>query len=132
MADTLTVSKTGQGRVTILHLAGTLNAQSEQVFAEAARAAHEAGAHFLLLDLADVTMIASAGLRALQTIYKLYTAREEPEEWEASHPGEVYKSPHLKMAGATPEVHYVLSLSGFLQHIPIYPTVQEAIDSFGS
>jgi hypothetical protein len=132
MADTLTIVKTEQGRVNILHLAGVLNAQSEGALMEAVREAHAAHAHFLLLDLTDVTLVTSAGLRAFQNIYRMYTPEQEPEQWESGHPGEVFKTPHLKMAGAAPQVHYVLSLSGFLQHIPIYPTMQEAIESFGS
>jgi hypothetical protein len=132
VADTLTVTRTEQGRVTILQLAGVLNAQSENTLMEAAHAAHAAHAHFLLLDLTGVTMVTSAGLRAFHNIYRLYTTHAEPEQWETDHPGEVYKSPHLKMAGAAPQVHYVLSLSGFLQHLPIYPSAQEAIDSFGT
>jgi anti-anti-sigma regulatory factor len=131
MADKLTVTRTEQGRVMVLHLAGVLNAQSENTLVETVGAAHHS-AHFLLLDLTDVELVTSAGLRAFQNIYRLYTARDEPQEWEADHPGEVYKSPHIKIAGAAPQVHYVLSLSGFLQHIPIFPTVQEALDSFGS
>jgi hypothetical protein len=130
MADTLTITGTEHGQITVLHLAGVLNAQSENSMLEAAQAAHAAGPHSLVIDFTDLNMIMSAGLRALQNIYKLYTPQMEPEEWESAHPGEVYKSPRLKFAGAAPQVHYVLSLSGFLHNIPIYPTLQEAIDSF--
>ena len=132
MTDRLTIAKTEQGRVTVLHLAGVLNASSENTLMEAARAAHDGQAHFLLLDLTDVTLVTSAGLRAFQNIDRMYTPQQEPEQWEADHPGEVFKSPHLKMAGAAPQVHYVLSLSGFLQHIPIHPDVQSAVESFGT
>ena len=130
MADTLAIRKSREGKVTVLHLTGVLNAQSENELLQAAGAAHAEDPHTLVLDLTDLQMVMSAGLRALQNVYKLYTPAGEPETWEAAHSGEVYKSPRLKFAGAAPQVHYVLSLSGFLHNIPIYPRLQEAIDSF--
>ncbi|HEY2981178.1 MAG TPA: STAS domain-containing protein [Anaerolineales bacterium] len=130
MADTLTITKTEHGRVPVLHLAGTLNAQSENQLVEAAQAAHAANPDALLIDLKDTDMVMSAGLRGLQKIYKLYTPPDEPAQWEAAHPGEIYKSPRVKLADAAPQVHYVLSLAGFLQNIPIYPDAQQALDSF--
>lgn len=130
MADTLAIRKSREGKVTVLHLAGVLNAQSEHELLEAAHAAHAEDSHTLVLDLTELQMVMSAGLRALQSIYKSFTPPGEPETWEAAHSGEVYKSPRLKFAGAAPQVHYVLSLSGFLHNIPIYPTLPEAIRSF--
>jgi len=130
MADRLTITKSQEGKVTLQHLAGVLNAQSENTLLEAVRAAHAENPHALVIDLTDLEMIMSAGLRALQNIYKIYTPHGEPEEWEAAHPGQVYKSPRLKLAGAAPQVHYVLSLSGFLHNLPIHPTLQEALRSF--
>ena len=132
MADTLTITKSQSGPVTVLDLAGVLNAQSEHALIDAAHAAHANDPHALLIDLTGLEMIMSAGLRALQNIYKFYTPHMEPEEWEAAHPGEVYKSTRLKFTGAAPQVHYVLSLSGFLHNIPIYPTLEEALKSFES
>lgn len=130
MADTLTTRKSREGKVTVLHLIGVLNAQSENDLLEAARAAHGEDPNTLVLELAGLEMVMSAGLRALQNIYKLYTPPGEPEAWETAHAGEIYKSSRLKFAGAVPQVHYVLSLSGFLHNIPIYPKLQEAIQSF--
>jgi hypothetical protein len=130
MADTLTITQSQAGPVTVLHLAGVLNAQSENDLLEAAQSAHASDPHALVIDMTGLQMIMSAGLRALQNIYKVYTPHTEPEEWEAAHPGEVYKSPRLKFAGAAPQVHYVLSLSGFLHNIPSYPSFEEAVDSF--
>lgn len=132
MADTLTITKSREGKVDVLHLGGVLNAQSEKALLEAAQQSYAANPDALLIDFSSLEMVMSAGLRALQNIYKIYTPHDEPEKWEAAHAGEVYKSPRLKFAGAAPQVHYVLSLSGFLHNIPIYPTVQEAAQSFGA
>ncbi|MBI3737977.1 MAG: STAS domain-containing protein [Chloroflexi bacterium] len=129
MTDTLTITKTA-GRVTIFHLAGRLDAQTQESLLNAARQAHEAGTKFLLFDLQNLEMITSAGLGALHNIYKLFTSHDEAEAWEREHRGEIYKSPYFKLAGASSNVFYVLSIAGFLRNIPIYPTLDEALKSF--
>ena len=129
MSQAFTVTKT-DGRVTILHLIGHLDSQGEPLVLEYARQVQTAGIHFLIADLSEVEMITSAGLRALHNVFKMFTPHEELEAWQKEHPGEVFKSPHFKLAGASPETHYVLSIAGFLQNIPIYPSVQDALNSF--
>jgi len=130
MTTILNITKT-EGRVTTLHFDGHLDAQTENLAVESARTSMNAGARFLLIDMSSVEMISSAGLRALHSIYKLFTPHEEERAWIADHPDETYKSPYFKLAAASPQVNYVLSISGFLQNIPIYPSVKEASDSFG-
>lgn len=129
MSEAFTITKT-DGRVTILHLSGHVDRQAEPVVVESARQAQAAGVRFLLADLSGVEMITSAGLRALHNVYKIFTPLDEIEAWRKEHADEVFKSPHFKLTGASPEVHYVLSISGFLQNIPMYPNVQEALNSF--
>lgn len=129
MSQSFKIRKT-EGRVTTLHLSGHLDSQAEGQVIESAGLVQQAGGRFLLFDLGDLEMITSAGLRALHTVYKTLTPQEEIEAWQKDHAGEIYKSPYFKLAGASPQVHYVLSISGFLQNIPIYPGMQEALDSF--
>ena len=129
MAQAFTLKKT-DGRITILHLAGHLDGQAEAQVSESAHQAQTAGVKFLIADLSEVEMITSAGLRALHNVFKMFTPHEEVEAWQKEHKGEVYKSAYFKLAGASPEVHYVLSIAGFLQNIPIYPNVQDALNSF--
>ena len=129
MSQAFTITKT-DGRVTVLHLSGHLDSRAEAMLVENVRLTQTAGIHLLVLDFSEVEMLTSAGLRALHSIYKMFTPPEEMEAWEKEHPGEVYKSPYFNLAGVSPEVHYVLSIAGFLQNIPIYPTLQEALDSF--
>jgi len=119
-----------EGRVTILHLTGHLDGQVEGQLIESARQVQGSGGRFLLLDLGRLEMLTSAGLRALHTIYKALTPQEEHDAWHKEHTGKVFKSPYFKLAGASPQVHYVLSISGFLQNIPIFPDLQSALDSF--
>ena len=129
MSQGFTITKT-DGPVTVLHLGGHLDSQAEPEVVETARQTHAAGVRFLVADLSGVEMITSAGLRALHTIYKQFTPHEEVEAWQKEHADQVFKSPHFKLTGASPEVHYVLSISGFLQNLPIYPNLQEALNSF--
>jgi anti-anti-sigma factor len=131
MTDSLSITSSqagGNGQVTVFHLNGTLDASSEDDLCERARQAHEGGAHFLLLDMQGLKHISSAGLRALHNIFKMCTPEEEIEAARAGD--EPYKSPYFKLAGASPEVFYVLNLAGFLHNIPFYPTMEAALKSF--
>jgi anti-anti-sigma factor len=109
----------GNVHVTILHLRGWLDAQSEEALLAAARDAYDEGSRFLLLDLSEVDTLTSAGMRAMQKVYKLYTPSEEQ-----------FKVARVKICNAPPQVYHVLGITGFLLTIPNYETAQAAIDSF--
>ena len=59
--------------MTVLHLEGHLHGATEQDLLDQARQAHEDGATHLLLDLSKLDVLSSAGLRAIQNIFKLFT-----------------------------------------------------------
>ena len=105
--------------ITVFHLRGWLDAQSEDDFVKWANEAYENGARYLLLDLSELDTLTSAGMRAIQKVYKQYT----PEDADKAYP-------HLKMASAPPPVYNALKVTGFLQSIPMYESVQSAVDSF--
>ena len=109
----------GNVHVTVFHLRGWLDAQSEELLLGTARDSYEEGSRFLLLDLAEVDTLTSAGMRAIQKVYKLYTPAEEH-----------FKVSRVKLCNAPPQVYHVLGITGFLQNIPNYETMQAAIDSF--
>lgn len=129
MSELLKITKS-EGKVITLHLEGKLDGQTEKELLDAARTEYDSGVRTLLLDFSKLTMITSAGLRALHTLYKTFTPVEEIQAWTAEHKDETFKSPHFKIAQPSSDIHYILSISGFLQSIYIYPTLQEAIDSF--
>ncbi len=129
MGDSLTITRT-EGRVVILHLAGRLDAQTQQLLVDTARSEQSSGTRFLLVDLQEVEMITSAGLAALHNIYKIFTPQEEVDVWNKQKTGEVYKSLYFKLAQASTNVYYVLNISGFLQNIPIYPSLADALKSY--
>lgn len=105
--------------VTIFHLRGWLDGQSEDDFVKWADEAHQKGTRFLLLDLSELDTLTSAGMRAIQKVYNLYTPKDAEKEF-----------PRLKLAGAPPPVYHALKITGFLQSIPMYESVQSALDSF--
>jgi anti-anti-sigma factor len=122
-ADLKITTEQVQGKipVTVLHLSGWLDAQSEEQLLQTSRDAHTAGSRFIVLDLKEVDTLTSAGMRAIQKVYKLYTP-----------PDEQYVVAHIKICNAPPQIYHVLGITGFLQNIPNYETLQAAIDSFES
>jgi anti-anti-sigma factor len=105
--------------ITVFHLRGWLDGQSENDFIEWANQAYRNGTRYLLLDLSELAMLTSAGMRAIQKVYTMYTPKDAEEEY-----------PHFKMASAPPQVYNSLKVTGFLQTIPVFESVQSAIDTF--
>ncbi len=118
-----------QSSLTIFHLSGHLHGETERQLIDAARQAHDAGSKYLLLDLTGVEFLSSAGLRAIQLIFKLFTPKSDASMIN-QHGGEPYKSPYFKIVCPHPDIYYVLSISGFAQNILIYNNLKEAVDSF--
>jgi anti-anti-sigma factor len=114
-----TEQKRSKVAVTIFHLRGWLDAQSEGQLVQAAQTAYDGGARYLLLDLAEVDTLTSAGMRAIQKVYKLYTPADEH-----------FKVARIKLCNAPPQIYHILGITGFLQNIPNYENVQAALDSF--
>jgi anti-anti-sigma factor len=122
MDSTLKITKEqvqGKVPVTVLRLRGWLDAQSEGQLLAAAQEAHDEGARYLLLDLEEVDTLTSAGMRAMQKVYKVFTP-----------PYEHIRVARVKLCSAPPQVYHVLGITGFLQNIPNYETQQAAVDSF--
>ena len=106
--------------VTVFHLRGWLDAQSEEQLLEAARTAYDGGARYLLIDMSDLDTLTSAGMRALQKVYQIFTPKEDQ-----------FKIEHLKLCNAPPQIYNVLGITGFLQNIPMYESQDTALQSFG-
>jgi anti-anti-sigma factor len=106
--------------VTVFTIRGWLDGQSEEQLLEAARTAYEGGARYLLIDMTDLDTITSAGIRALQKLYQMYTPKEDR-----------LKIAHLKLCNAPPQIYNVLGITGFLQNIPMYENQDGALETFG-
>jgi len=106
--------------VTVFYLRGWLDSQSEEQLLETARLAHDEGARYLLINMSDLDTLTSAGMRALQKVYQIFTPKEDH-----------FKVAHLKLCNAPPQIYNVLGITGFLQNIPMYESMDAALDSFG-
>ena len=105
--------------VTVFHLRGWLDAQSEEYLLTQARETHAAGARYLVLDMAEIGTLTSAGMRAIQKVYMLF-----------SPPNQNVKKAYMKLCNASPQVYHVLGITGFLQTMPMYESLQTALDSY--
>lgn len=106
--------------VTVFHVRGWLDAQSEEQLLTAARTAYDEGARYLLIDLRELDTLTSAGMRALQKVYQIFTPKEDH-----------FKVAHMKLCNAPPQIYNVLGITGFLQNIPTYESLEAALQSFG-
>lgn len=119
----------GEVPVTILHLSGHLHGSTESELLDRARQAQEDGSKYLLLDLSEVEVLTSAGLRAIHNIFNMFTPQTDRAVIK-QHGEEPYKSPYFKLVCPNPNVYYVLNIAGFLQNILIYNNMEDAANSF--
>lgn len=110
----------GSPSVRVLHLGGWLDAQSEGRLVDAVQKAKDGGAQSVLLDLAEVDTLTSAGIRAIQKAWQILMPKEA-----AAQPA------RLKLCSASPRVFEVLSITGLLINMPMYESVDVAVHSFG-
>ncbi|HEX2696856.1 MAG TPA: STAS domain-containing protein [Anaerolineales bacterium] len=111
----------GKNPVSVIHLAGWLDVMSEGKLVEAIQKEKANGAKFVLLELSEMDTITSAGIRAMQRAYQILTPKDEP-----------YKVAHLKLCNAPAQIYQVLGITGFLANVPMFESMQDAIDSFQS
>ena len=119
----------GEMPIAVIHLSGHLHGDTENKLMSEVRQLHREGIRYLLLDLTDVEILTSAGLRAIHNSFMLFTPKSDVTIINV-HPDEPYKSPYFKLVCPTPNIYYVLNIAGFLQNILIYNEVDEAVHSF--
>ena len=127
---TITTSQIqGDVSVTVFHLTGHLHGTTEKDLVDRARQVYEDGVRHLLLEISGLEVLSSAGLRAIQNIFKLFTPPDDVETMR-EHGEEPYKSPYFKLVCTKPEIYYILNITGFSQNILIYNNLEEASSSF--
>ncbi len=105
--------------VTVFRIGGWLDAQSEGELLEQARVAYDGGSRHLVINMNDLDTLTSAGMRAIQKVYQMYTPKDEH-----------FKVARLKLCNAPSQIYNVLGITGFLQNIPMYESLEAALDSF--
>ncbi len=100
--------------VLVMHVSGWLDAQTENRLADAVQQAYAAGAEYVVLDLHEVDMITSAGIRAIHRANRILG------------PGTGNQA-RLKLCNTPPRAYEVLKITGLLQAVPTYEGVDIAI-----
>ena len=99
------------GEVTVLRLSGDLDTGTSAGAQETINELIEGGATNMLINLADVGFVSSAGLRILLAAAKKM----------------VSVNGSLKISDLNETVHEVFEISGFISILSVYPTEQEAL-----
>ena len=105
----------GHPPVTIFHLQDRVNMGNFAQIEELAKEAYDYGVRDMVIDLSKTPSMTSIGIRALITIYRMLS-RDGGQ--------------HLKLASATPEISEMLDIAGVTQHIELFATVEDAVNSF--
>ena len=135
--DMIVTQAQGRVPVTILHLAGRIDASNYQSVVDKAKELYEGGARDLLLDLSDVSFISSAGIVALHRTALLFRGEKLEEDesgWSAIHSidrdqaGEAQE--HVKLFNPRPDVDHTLDLVGFKRYFDFYTDLNQAVSAF--
>jgi anti-anti-sigma factor len=124
----------GPVAVTIFNIQGDIDASTYEELERQASKAFQAGMQNLILDLSRVDYISSAGVRALNNIFRLLqSSKAESDQlvYQGVRAG-TYKSPHLKLVNPKPAVANVLSVTGLDMFLEIHRDQRAAVTSFKS
>ena len=112
--------------VTVIGLDGELDGSNFEQVIEAGRAARDAGARRIVLDLSGLSYMGSSGLVAIHSIALLLAGKEptSPEDgWQAIHEvtQTVGDEADVHLAGPQASVQRVLDRSGMSELFPVHP-----------
>lgn len=105
----------GHPPVTIFQLQDRVNLGNFAELEELAKEAYSQGVRNLVIDLSKTPSMTSTGIRALIIIQKMLSQD---------------RGGNLKLASVIPEIEEMLEIAGVTQYIEIFPTVEEATNSF--
>jgi hypothetical protein len=127
------LSARGRVPVSIFHIAGDIDTHSYQQLEAQAEKALADGTRDIVLELTDVGYVSSAGIRAINHIYRLLRTGLPSESDEAVREGikaGTFKSPHLKLASLNQRVSDALKVAGVDMFLEFHPDLASAVDSF--
>jgi anti-sigma B factor antagonist len=116
--------------VTVVSLAGELDASNFEALIEAVRGAYDGGARQLLLDLSALRFMASSGLVALHSIVRIMHGEPplDPEAgWSALHTPVGQTQTEVQLCGPLPAVERVLARTGLDRMFVIHPDRASAL-----
>ena len=131
--ETVIVKRDGKAPVVVFKPIGEINMATYPALNAAAHAEYDAGNRNMIIDLSAVPYMTSAGIRLLNSLFKLLRTNAPAESDAAMSQGVrdgTFKFPHLKLVNPSESVHDVIKTSGMDMIFDIYGTVDEALDSF--
>ena len=124
--------------VTVMALDGELDASNYLRLVDDVKELYDAGTRHLLLDLTDLSFIASSGLVALFSVVRVMNGEEPPDPeygWRAFHEvsrgveeGDVQTA--VQLSGAQPSVAEVLERTGLDRLFRSHPDRETALAAF--
>ena len=128
---------TGRVPITIVALEGELDASNFERFTDDVQALYEAGARNLLLDLTDLTFLASSGLVSLSSIVRIFHGKaplDAETGWGALHDlgHDVASGAQtlVQLAAPQPAVERVLERTGLDRLFHVHPDRTTGIQAF--
>jgi anti-anti-sigma factor len=109
-------------QVTVFHVNDNINMGNYRELIQEAQQAYQEGARNLILDLADVRMISSAGIGGIVTIAKLLNPEPAPEPHLANQ--------HLRVCNCTLQIYTTFEIAGLVEMLGVCEDLQKAITSF--
>jgi len=109
-----------QGRVpiTVLHIQSRINLGNIDELEQAAREVFAGGGTDMIIDLSKAPSITSAGIRSILIIHKMLSGTGKE------------KINHLKLVSPTSPVQEVLKVTGLLDTLQVFASLDEAVRSF--
>ena len=128
-------NENGRVPITVLHVEGNIDSGSYEEFELQVDKLIKEGARYILIDLEQVPFVSSAGLRALQHIFKqLHSVHSDTnlntEETKQGIRAGTYKSSYLKLLNLSPEIRTAFDTSGFDMYMETFNDLDTAIASF--
>ena len=122
----------GPRQISVLRLAGELDASNYEQLIDAARAAYDRGVRALVLDLGALTFMASSGLVALYSVVRIMRGDSPPDPesgWGALHEmaDEETAAANVRLAAVQPAVARILERTGLNRLFEIDASAGEAI-----
>ena len=110
-------TKEGNVPVTVIHIAGDIDANSHQELDTKAEELIRGGARHILLNLSDNNYMSSAGFRSM---HKIYTALK----------GTGAKGTGVKLVNPSDEIKRLMKAMGFEMVFPVFEDLDEAVNAF--
>jgi anti-sigma B factor antagonist len=119
--------------ITVLRVTGKIDSLTYQAFQAKADELIDGGARHLLVDLANVEYVSSAGLRALHNIFNKLRALHQDvndDELRKKMSSGEYKSPYIKITNPSEQIREIFGVSGFDTYMEVFDDSGKAIASF--